>query len=63
MTITIQEQVPVMLGITVVIILGTLFVGKKLNEFDPYDEPKGIVLVVLSIYEILSGFVEDMSIH
>ncbi len=60
MTITIQTQVPVMLGITVVIILGTLFVGKKLNEFDPYDEPKGVVLVALSIYEILSGFVEDI---
>ena len=62
MTITIQAHVPVILGIAVVIILGTLFVGKKLQEFEahPYEEPKGIVLVALIIYETLGGFVEEI---
>lgn len=60
MTITIQSQIPVILGIAIVIILCACFVGKKLNSFDPFDEPKGIVLVALSIYEILAGFIEDI---
>ena len=62
MTITIQAHVPVILGIAIVIILGALFVGKKLKEFEanPYEEPKGVVLVALSIYDILAGFVTEI---
>lgn len=60
MTITIQSQVPVILGITIVVILCALYVGKKLSQFDPFDEPKGIVLVALTIVELLGGFVEDI---
>lgn len=60
MTITIQSHLLVLIGLTVVILLGLMYVGKKLNSFEPMDEPSGVVLVALWLVEIIEGFVEEI---
>lgn len=60
MNITIQSHLPVILGITTFLVIGIMLVGKKLKEFNPTDEPKGVVLVALWLVEIISGFVDEI---
>jgi F-type H+-transporting ATPase subunit a len=59
-SITLQEHVPVIIGITAVICAFVLFAYRKLTSFDPLDEPKGIVLLCIMFVEWIDGMVSDI---
>lgn len=58
--ITLQEHVPVIIGITVAICAFVLFAYRKLKSFNPLDEPKGIVLLCIMLVEWIDGMVSDI---
>ncbi|MDO5118758.1 MAG: F0F1 ATP synthase subunit A [Coriobacteriales bacterium] len=58
--ITLQEHVPVIIGITVAICAFVLFAYRKLKSFNPLDEPKGIVLLCIMLVEWIDGMVADI---
>lgn len=60
MTITIQSQVPVILGITVFILIFLKFINIKLQKRDPLDKQSGIVLLSIWLVEMIDGWVDDM---
>ncbi len=47
------------LVITAVIIIFLVFVNRKLTRFDPMDEPKGIVLLMMVAVQMIDGMVRD----
>lgn len=63
MTIVIQSHLPVILGITLFLLIGIIWIGGKLKKFNPTDKPKGIVLCALWVVEIISNFVDEIVSH
>lgn len=58
--LVLQEHVPVIIGITIVICLFVLFAYSKLKKFNPLDEPKGIVLLCIMLVEWIDGMVKEI---
>lgn len=58
-TITLQSHVFVIIGLTIVIILGLIFVNRKLVNSDPLEKPKGIVLISLTIVEMIDNMIKE----
>lgn len=59
-SLTLQEHVPVIVGITVLLSAFALVAYRKLKAFDPLDEPKGIVLLCIMFVEWIDGMVADI---
>lgn len=60
MTLTIQSQVPVIIGLTIVIVIFLKLINKKLVEFNPLDKPTGVVMLCMTLVELIDGFVNDI---
>lgn len=58
--LTVQEQVPVIIGITVVICALVMVAYRKLKSFDPLEEPKGLVLLCIMLVQWVDGMVADI---
>ena len=57
MTIVIQPQVISILMVSTVLIILMIFGNKKLTSFDPLEEPKGLVLLLLMAVETVDSMV------
>ncbi len=60
MTITIQSQVPVIIGLTAFILISLKLINRKLVAFDALDKPTGVVMLALTVVELIEGFVNDI---
>lgn len=60
MTITIQSQVPVIIGITIFILILLKYANSRIKKFDPLAKPDGIVLLSMWLVEMIDGWVDDM---
>ena len=58
MTITIQAHVFSILIISAILAIIMLILNKALREFDPYSEPKGLVLLALTAVEMVDNSVK-----
>ena len=58
--LTLQEHVPVVVGITAFLCLLALVANRKLKAFDPLDKPKGFVLLCIMFVEWVDGMVSDI---
>ncbi len=64
MTITIQAHVFSILIITAILAIILVILNRALVKFDPYDEPKGLVLLALSAVEMVDNSVRsDVNDH
>ena len=59
-SITLQEHVPVIIGITIVICAFVLYASHKIDTADPLGEPKGIVLLCVMFVQWVDGMVADI---
>jgi len=59
-TLTIQPQVPVIIGLTIFILISLKLVNKKLVAFNPLETPRGAVMVAMTIVELVEGFIRDI---
>ena len=58
MKITIQAHVFSILLITTILIVILLFMNRALKNFDPYSQPKGLVLISLMAVEMVDKTVK-----
>jgi len=61
MTIKIQSQLPVIIGLTIVILILLKMINKKLLSFNALDKPTPLVTICISLVEIIDGFVKDIA--
>ena len=59
-SITVQEHVPVIIGITAVLCVLVLIAYRKLKDFDPLSEPHGIVLLCIMFVQWIDGMVAEI---
>lgn len=59
MKITIQSDVFVIIGLTLVLAIAMILIAKKIDKCDPYKKPKGIVLLMLWLFDTLDHQVVD----
>lgn len=60
MTIEVQSQVPVIIGITLFILIFLIYANRKIVKYNPLTKPEGIVLLSMWLVETFDGWVEDM---
>jgi len=60
MTLTIQSQVPVIIGETIVLLIVLKLLNKKLIAFNPMDKPTGLVFICMWVVETVDGFIGDI---
>lgn len=60
MTLTVQSQVPVIIGITVFILILLKWINTKLEKFNPLDKPTGIVMLSMWLVEMIDGWIDEM---
>ena len=58
--LTLQEHVPVIIGITVALCALVLIAYRKLKSYDPLEEPKGLVLLCIMFVQWVDGMVKDI---
>jgi len=58
--LVLQEQVPVIIGITAVLCALVFFANRKLASYDPLSEPKGLVLLCIMFVQWVDGMVSDI---
>ena len=58
--LTLQEHVPVIIGITVALCVLVLIAYRKLKSYDPLEEPKGLVLLCIMFVQWVDGMVKDI---
>ena len=60
MTLIIQPQLPVIIGLTIFIVISLKLINRKLEEFDPLQKPTTLVLLCVMLVEFFDGFVCDI---
>lgn len=60
MTIVIQSQVPVIIGLTIFIVVGLKLINNKLVAFNPLEKPTGVVMLAMMAVDLIDGFVRDI---
>ena len=59
-SLTLQEHVPVIIGITLFLCALVLVAYRKLKSYDPLEEPKGLVLLCIMFVQWVDGMVRDI---
>lgn len=54
-TITIQREVPYILGIVSLLCIASVWIGNKIKRADPLEKPKGIVLMACWLVELIDN--------
>ena len=61
MTITIQPQFPVIIGLTIIIVVVLKIISVKLEAFDPLSTPTPLVTVCIMLVEYIDQFVSEIT--
>ena len=57
--LTIQSDVFVILGVTILLCLAVIALSKKIDKTDPLAKPHGLVLLAIMLVETLDNQVKD----
>ena len=60
MTLVIQPQLPVIIGLTIFIVISLKLINKKLTSYNPLEKPNMLVLLCIMLVEFVDGFVCDI---
>lgn len=55
LTITIQREVPYIIGIVSLLCIACVWIGNKIKQTDPLEKPKGIVLMACWLVELIDN--------
>jgi len=60
MTLVVQSQVPVIIGITVFLIILVLIANRKIRKYDVYSKPTVFIMLLITFVELIDNLVNDV---